>query len=51
MTTEDKIRDEKLQNDANREAAKTSALSPGKLANMNILHVKKILPSNRKQMM
>ena len=30
MTTDDKIRDEKLQNDINREAAKISALSSGK---------------------
>ena len=31
MTTEDQIKDEKLQNDINREAAKISALSSGKL--------------------
>ena len=30
MTIEDQIRDEKLQHDINREAAKISALSPGK---------------------
>ena len=30
MTIDDKIRDEKLQYDINREATKTSALSSGK---------------------
>ena len=37
MTIDDKIRDEKLQYDTNREAAKIS----GKLININILQVKK----------
>ena len=40
MTLEDQIRDEKLQYDINREAAKISALSSGKLISMNILLVK-----------
>ena len=31
MTTDDKVRDEKLQYDINREAAKMSALSSGKI--------------------
>ena len=31
MTIDDKIRDEELQYDINREAAKISALSPGKI--------------------
>ena len=31
MTIEDQIRDENLQHDINREAAKTSALSSGKI--------------------
>ena len=31
MTTDDQIRDEKLQYDINKEAAKISALSSGKL--------------------
>ena len=31
MTVNDQIRDEKLQYDINREAAKISALSPGKI--------------------
>ena len=41
MAIDDKIRDEKLQYDINREAAKKSALSSGKLINMNLLLVKK----------
>ena len=41
MTIEDQIRDEKLQYDINREAAKISALSSGKIDNMNILLVRK----------
>ena len=40
MTIEDKIRDEK-QYDTNREEAKISALSSGKLINTHILQVKK----------
>ena len=41
MTIEDQIRAEKIQYDINREAAKISALSSGKLISMNILLVKK----------
>ena len=41
MTIEDQIKDEKLQYDINREAAKISALSSGKFDNMNTLLVKK----------
>ena len=42
MTIEDQIRDEKLQYDINREAAKISALSSGKIDQLiNILLVKK----------
>ena len=42
MAIDNKIADEKLQYDINREAAKISALSSGKkLINMNILLVKK----------
>ena len=42
MKIDSKIRDEKLQYDTNREAAKLSALSSGKIMmNMNILQVKK----------
>ena len=36
MIIDGKIRDEKLQYDINREAAKISAMSSGKLINMNI---------------
>ena len=41
MTIDDKIRDEKLQCDINRELTKKLALLSGKLNNMNILQVKK----------
>ena len=41
MIIDDQIRDEKLQYDINRQAAKISALSSGKLININILMVKK----------
>ena len=41
MTSDYKIRDEKLQYDISKEAAKISALSSRKLTNMNIFHVKK----------
>ena len=41
MAIDDKIRDEKLQYDINREVAKISALSSGKLINVNILQVQK----------
>ena len=40
MTINDQIRDEKLQYDINREAAKTSALSLEIFVNTNILLVK-----------
>ena len=42
MTIDDQIKDEKLQYDINRETAKISTLSSGKLViSMNILQVKK----------
>ena len=41
MTSDDKIRGEKLQYDINSEAAKISILSSGKFINLNILQVKK----------
>ena len=44
MTIEDKIKDEKLQYDANREAAKISALSSGKIDKYDILPVKTYCP-------
>ena len=43
MTTDDKIRDEKLQYDINREAAKISALSSGKTYKYEYLTGKEIL--------
>ena len=41
MAIDDKIRDEKLQYDINKEAAKISALSSGKIDKHDILEVKK----------
>ena len=50
MFIEDQIRDEKLQYDINREAAKISALSSGKVDKYGYLTGEEILPSNRQQM-
>ena len=49
MTIEDQIRDEKLQHDIKREAAKISALSSGKIDKFEYLAGEDILPSNQKQ--
>ena len=49
MTTEDKIKDEKLQYDINREAAKISALSSGNINKYEYLTGAEILPSNQQQ--
>ena len=49
MKNDDKIRDEKLQFDVNREAAKTSTLSSGKMDNYGYLTDEEILPSNQRQ--
>ena len=49
MTIEDQIKDEKLQYDINREAAKISALSSGKLDKYEYLTGAEILPSNQQQ--
>ena len=49
MTIEDQIRDEKLQNDINREAAKISALSSGKIDKYEYLTGKKIVPSTQQE--
>ena len=49
MTIEDQIRDEKLQYDINREAAKTSALSSGKIGKYEYLTGEEILSSNQQQ--
>ena len=49
MTINDQIRDKKLQYDINREAAKISALSSGKIDKYEYLTGEEILPSNQKQ--
>ena len=49
MTIEDQIKDEKLQYDINREVAKISALSSGKLDKYEYLTGEEILPSNQQQ--
>ena len=50
MTIDDQIRDEKLQYDINREAAKISALSSNKFNKYEYLPGEEILPCNQKQM-
>ena len=47
MTINDQIRDEKLQYDINREAAKISALSSGKIHKYEYLTGEHMLPSNQ----
>ena len=49
MTTENQIKDEKLQYDIHREAAKISALSSGKIDKYEYLTGEEILPSNQQQ--
>ena len=49
MTINDQIRDEKLQYDINREAAKISVLSSGKIRKYEYFTGEDILPSNQKQ--
>ena len=49
MTIDDKIRDEKLQYDINRVAAKISALSSGKIDRYEYLTGEEILPCNQRQ--
>ena len=49
MTIEDQIKDEKLQYDINRETAKISALSSGKIDKYEYLTGEEILPSNQQQ--
>ena len=46
MTIDDQIRDENLQYYINREAAKISVLSSGKVAKYEYLTGEEILPSN-----
>ena len=45
MTFDNQIKDEKLQSDIDREAAKISALSSGKIDKFEYLTGKEILPS------
>ena len=49
MTINDQIKDEKIQCDINRETAKISALSSGKLHKYEHLTGEDILPSNQQQ--
>ena len=51
MTIDDKIRDEKLQYDINREASKISALSSGKIDKYEYLTGKEKLPSHQRRVM
>ena len=46
MTSDDKIKDGKLQYNINREAAKISALSSGKINKYEYLTGEEILPSD-----
>ena len=47
MTIDDKIRDGKLQYDINREAAKISAISSGKIDEYEYGTGEEVLPSNQ----
>ena len=49
MTIDDQIRDEKLQYDIDKEAAKISALLSGKLHKYEYLTGEDILPSTQQQ--
>ena len=49
MAINDKIRDEKLQCDINREAAKILTLSSGKNDRYEYLTGEEVLPSNKRQ--
>ena len=49
MTNNDKIRDDKLQHDINRETAKISALSSGKIDEYEYLTDEKIVPSDQRR--
>ena len=49
MTINDQIKDQKLQYDINREAAKVPALSSGKIDKYEYLTGKEILSSNKKE--
>ena len=49
MTLEDQIRDEKLQYDTDREAAKISSLSTGNTKKYEYLTGEEVLPSNQQK--
>ena len=49
MTIDDKIKDEKLQHDVRREAAKISTLSSGKIDKYEYLTGEEVLSFNQKQ--
>ena len=49
MTIKNQIRDEELQYDINREVAKISSLSSGKIDKYEYLTGEEILPSNKQQ--
>ena len=49
MTIDDQIKNEKLPYDINREAAKKSVLSSGKINKYEYVTSEEILPSNQKQ--
>ena len=49
MTIKDRIKDEKLQHDINREITKISALSSGKIDKYEYLTGEEILPTNQQQ--
>ena len=51
MTIDDKIRDEKLQYDINRESAKVSALSSGKIDKYEYLTGEEIFPFDQRQIL
>ena len=51
MTIHDQLEIKKLQYDINREAAKISALSLGKINKSEYVTGKEILPSNQNQIM
>ena len=50
MTTDDKVRDEKLQYDIDRDAGKISALSSRKIDKYEYLTGGELLPSNQRKM-
>ena len=49
MTSDDHIRDEKLQHDINKKAAEVSALSSGRIDKYEYLVREETLQSNQKQ--